>query len=212
MFKWLGSRVFWGLLLILAGVLFMLQTLNVLPGEDIFWALVLGGLGVAFLSILITNRSHWWVLIPGTILLFLGIATLAGRLWPAVVDDVWRNVIILGGIGLSFWLVYIFNTKNWWSIIPAGVLTTLAIVVGLRTETVLSGGVFFLGLGCTFLLVALLPNPVGRMWWAYIPGGILVVLGILTLVTTADVINYIWPAALILVGLFLILRTFAKRK
>jgi len=106
--------------------------------------------------------------------------------------------------------VYATNRENWWAIIPAGVMVTLAVVSFLDQffagfET---GGIFFLGLGLTFGLVAILPGPRGEMRWAFIPAGVLFLIGLVLLAALTSLVNYIWPVALILVGLYFIFRTF----
>ena len=64
-----------------------------------------------------------------------------------------------------------------------------------------TGGFFFLGLGLTFLLVAVL----AAMQWACIPGVILLLMGAALGYTSMNgALNYVWPAALILMGLLLI--------
>jgi hypothetical protein len=93
----------------------------------------------------------------------------------------WGGSILLGGIALSFLLIYLVNRENWWAIIPGGVLLTLALIISLGSflggfEV---GGLFFLGIGLTFALVAVIPNPQGSMAWAWIPAGILTVMGLL---------------------------------
>jgi hypothetical protein len=70
-----------------------------------------------------------------------------------------------------------------------------------------TSGFFFLGLGLTFLLVAVLAS----MSWAYIPGVILLVMGSLLGTSLAGSLNYVWPAALILAGLVLIYQ-FVRRR
>jgi hypothetical protein len=123
------------------------------------------------------------------------------------------GVIMLGAIGLAFLLVYLVNRDNWWAIIPAGVMGTLAVISGLSQvltgfET---GGIFFLGLGLTFALVAILPTPEGQMRWAFIPAGILFMIGLLLTAATSSLSGIIWPLALILFGLFFVWRAFVAR-
>jgi hypothetical protein len=102
----------------------------------------------------------------------------------------------------------------WWAIIPAGVLISLATMVGLDayipgTDT---SGIFLIGLGLTFALVALLPNPQGHMWWAWIPAGALVLIGLILTATAGKMFIYVWPLALILGGGILIYFTLRPRK
>ena len=110
---------------------------------------------------------------------------------------------MLGGIGLSFLLIYLLDHNNWWAIIPFGVLETLAVVAGLGSVIpgVATGGIFFLGLGLTFALVAILPSLHGSMWWAWIPAGVLTGMGLLFVVISGQTIGFVLPAALILVGI-----------
>jgi hypothetical protein len=74
------------------------------------------------------------------------------------------------------------------------------------------GGMLLLGFGLTFAIVAVTPTAEGRMVWAWIPAGILSILGLLILAATESLIGYIWPVVLILVGLVLIYRTFIYRR
>ena len=95
----------------------------------------------------------------------------------------WGGTLFLGAIGLSFLTIYVLEHARWWAIIPGGVLITLAAVAGLdRSADVQAGGLFFLGLGGTFILVALAPNPHGQMRWAFFPAAVLLILGLLLFV------------------------------
>jgi hypothetical protein len=206
--KWLESRILWGSLLILGGVLFLLQNLGYLQLGNLFWVIVLGLGGLFFLGFFIQNRANWWALIPGCTLLSITALFLMDQ-FVAGFNDSWGGSIVLGGIGLSFFLIYLVERANWWALIPGGVLFTLAATVGLEQffpglETV---GIFFLGMGLTFGLVATLPNPQGEMRWAWIPAGILLVMGFIFMATAGELLKYLWPAALILGGLFLLVRS-----
>jgi hypothetical protein len=190
-----------------------LDTFGIFKGGALFWTVVSGIVGLLFLSRYITNHEHWWALIPGII--FLAIAATIGlsSFLPGFNDTNLGGTIILGGIALSFLLVYLAERGNWWAIIPAGVMATIAIVAVLdaNTSTTATGGIFFLGLGITFVLVAVLPTSVGQMRWAWIPAGILGLMGILILIAAENLINYIWPSVIILAGIWLIIRSIKRR-
>lgn len=210
--KWLESRVLWGSLLILGGVLFLLQNLGVLVMGNIFWVIVLGLGSLFFLSLFFQNRANWWALIPGFTLLSITALVFLEQIVPGW-NQSWGGSIVLGGIGLSFFLIYLVERANWWALIPGGVLLTLAATVGLEQffpgmETV---GIFFLGMGLTFALVATLPNSQGEMRWAWIPAGILTFMGVIFMAAAGELLMYIWPAALILAGVFLLLRSLHGR-
>jgi hypothetical protein len=213
MMKLLSSRLFWGLVLVVGGVLLLLDTFGIFKGGALFWTIVSGVAGVLFLSLYISNHDNWWALIPGII--FFAVATTIGldSFLPGFSDTNLGGTIILGGIALSFLLVYLAERGNWWAIIPAGVMTTIALVAVLDTNTssLASGGIFFLGLGITFALVAILPTSIGKMRWAWIPAGILGLMGVLILIAAEDLINYIWPSALILAGIVLVARSINRK-
>ncbi|PWB50907.1 MAG: hypothetical protein C3F13_15490 [Anaerolineales bacterium] len=209
--KILTSPIFWGVLLILGGVLFLLDTFNIISIDDLLWLIITAVAGVLFVAVYLFNHDHWWALIPGIILLAL--ATLIGltTYLPGFSDSNLEPLVIFGGIALSFLLVYLADRMNWWAIIPMGIMATLGSVAVLSNQTrIPTSGIFFLGLGLTFVLVAILPNKVGSMKWAWIPGGILGVFGLVLLVAQEDLLNYIWPLALIICGLQLIIRSFRR--
>ncbi len=213
--KILRSPVTWGLMLILGGGALLADTLFGLELGGIFWgvAALLGAL-IFLAEYLGKGRSAWWTLIPGVTLLGLAGAALSGALLPQY-DDWLGGVVFLGAIALAFLLVYLADRAQWWAIIPFGVMMTLAVVSvvdegPLRMGRIDSGSIFFIGLGLTFLLVAILPTKVGKMTWAYIPGAILLVMGLFVLAARTDLLVIVGPAALIVVGLALVVRAFWK--
>ena len=203
--KRFDPRILVGTLLILAGGLGFLQAFGYLEdASDVFWGLVFLTGGAVFLFLFASSFASggWWAAFPGFVLTGLGVLILL----PDALDAI-GGAIFLGAIGLSFWAVYLTGRERWWAIIPGGVLFTLAIVSALP-EVLFggadSGGVFFLGLAFTFLLVALLAN----MRWAYWPAGALAVFGVfLFFQSQIDLFSYIAAGALILAGAFIILRT-----
>ena len=210
--KILESRIFWGGLLVLAGVLFLLQNLGLFRIGELFWVVLLALGALFFLSIFLQNKANWWALIPGLTLISVGIIVLINWISPDR-GERWSGSIILAGIGLSFALIYLVARQNWWAIIPAGVLFTLAVIAGLEEffPALGTAGLFFLGLGLTFALVALLPNPQGDLRWAWIPGGILLLVGAIFLVAGGNLLVYVWPVILILAGGMFIVRALRTR-
>jgi hypothetical protein len=211
--KVLGSRIFWGGLLILAGVLFLLDNLGLLTIGDLIWAILLGLGGIAFLTVFLTYRQNWWALIPGCTLVGVSITLFLDFFLPQV-GSVTSGLIILGSIGLAFLIIYLLNWENWWALIPAGVLFTLAVVSVLDElyPQMDTGSVFFVGLGLTFAALAILPNPIGQMRWAFIPAVILIVIGIVIAAVQFPVLSVVFALALILVGVFFLLRAFRWRR
>ena len=203
MFKRIDPAIFGGLVLILVGALYLLQTMGVLQDVgDVFWGVIFLAAGALFLFAYFTGS--WWAVIPGCVLAAIGVLILL----PDSLEE-FGGAVFLGGIALAFWVVYFSSMhERWWAIIPAGVLTTLAVVTFLPDMVggVATGSFFFFGLAVTFLLVALL----AKMSWAYYPALALVIVGLLVLLALGDIANYIWAAALILGGGYLMYRSFRR--
>jgi hypothetical protein len=142
----------WGPLFLLGGAAFFLilwlsdrsDWWPVIPGGVMFaWGVstLLGNLGVAgwfvaligmagsalpFLYIFARNRrSNWWALIPGGIMLLVGLATALGEL----LGGDWVATFVLWGIALAFALVFAADRRNWWALIPAGVMALIGFSV-----------------------------------------------------------------------------------
>jgi hypothetical protein len=202
--KRLDPRIVIGTLLILAGGLGFLEAFGILrDASDVFWGIIFLLGGGAFLMLFAGgfNSGQWWAIIPGLVLAGIGVLILL----PDWLDDL-GGAVFLGAIGLSFWLVYLSGRDRWWAIIPGGVLFTLAVVSALPSnfEGVDSGGVFFLGLALTFLMVAILAG----MRWAYWPAGVLGVFGgFLFFQSQIYLFSYLAAVALIAVGGFIIWRS-----
>jgi hypothetical protein len=192
-----------GLVLILAGGLFVLQTRGILDNVgDVFWGTFFLAAGALFLFTYFTGS--WWGVIPGCVLAGIGVLILL----PESLE-MFGGAVFLGSIGLAFWLVYFTaRVERWWALIPAGVLSTLAVVSFLPDMVggVATGGIFFLGLALTFLLVALLAH----MRWAYYPAAALGGIGLLASLSAGDITNYVWALVLIIAGGYLIYRNFRR--
>lgn len=201
-------RMLWGVLLILAGILFLAQNFEIIPSAwGIIWGIFFGLAGAAFLYAYTTDHSQWWALIPGMALVGLMLLVFGDSLFPKMTNYLGGS-IFLGAIAFSFWAIYLVNREMWWAVIPAGALTTLALVAGIDPFVRDSGWIFLVGLGLTFAIVGILPAPTGRMTWAFIPAGILLVLGLFTSAALMNYLDYAWPIALILLGGYFIFRTF----
>ena len=201
-------RLILGGLLVLGGLLSLLDAMGVITnGSGIFWGLIFAAGGLFFLYMLINQRENWWVAFPAFILLGLAVASLLPDSW-----EPYDSLVFFAGISLAFWWVYFTGTERWWAIIPAGVLLTLGVVSTLGDVSGMeTGGLFFLGLGLTFLLVAILPGEKSRRSWAFIPGVILVLFGALLGTPYRGITTYLWPAVLIILGGYFVLRFFTNR-
>jgi uncharacterized membrane protein HdeD (DUF308 family) len=195
-----------GGLLVVVGLLALVDTLTVIPFTGIMWGIIFGLAGLSFIVYLLGNHKAWWAVIPGMVLLALGIVILVDTIFPGQGDRI-TGFIFLGGIGAAFWMVYLMNRNFWWAIIPGGVMGTLALTVLVDEFTRVDGGFIFLfGLGITFALIAILPGLKGNRQWPLIPAGILIIISFLTLFSSLNWMSYFWAVILIVAGLFLIVR------
>lgn len=198
-------RLVLGVLLIAAGGLFLLQNLGIIPeAASLFWSIAFFVGGVGFLYVLYTDRSQWWAVIPGfTLIGVSGVIALSelgfGNAGAA---------FILAMIGFSFWIIFSLNREYWWAIIPGGVLSSVALLVLVEPLLTDEGpvGLMFLGFAGTFLAVRFLADTTAEMRWAYIPAAIFGVMGVLFLVAAISLFEYVFPAAILLAGLYLVWR------
>jgi len=200
-------RLWIGGLLIFLGALTLLDNLNIISNiSDIFWGVIWGLIGLFFLFQLITNRSSWWAAFPAFTLLGLS----ASQLLPQALQS-FSGLAFLGGISLAFWWVYFSDTGRWWAIIPGGVMLTLGVIsVFDEVSGTDNGGMLFLGLGLTFILVAVLPGGRSRSW-ALIPGAVLLVFGAFLGTPFAGLTAYLWPVILIALGGYFVVRFFRSQ-
>lgn len=212
-FDW---RILWGILLVLGGIVFLMDSFNLINLAFFFnrlapllWVFIFAVPGAGFLLYFLSSRSDWWAAIPGFTL--LGLSFLIGyeTIFPRAAGDL-GAAVFLGSIGLSFLAIYITTgTEQWWALIPAGSLFSIALTViadSIFREGDLPGGVFMLGMGATFGAVYLLPTSEGRQHWAIYPAGVMLVIGFFIMVSAAQFLGYIWPLALIGLGAYLIYR------
>jgi hypothetical protein len=201
--KRLDFRILAGAALILGGILMLLDRSGVLVGiSNIFWALILAAGAAFFLFWFFTDRSRWWAAIPGF--------TLAGMASSTILPDRLGldGLTFLGGIGVGFWMIYFFSRERWWAILPGGVLLTLGVtsMLGEAFGAANSGGVFFVGLGLTFVLVGLL----AKMRWAFIPAAVLLLLGFFIGTPFEGIMEYVWIGILLVAGAAMVVSAIRK--
>lgn len=202
--KRIDFRILLGILLILGSILGFLELQGILSNASgIFWGIVFGAAALVFLYIFFTSRINWWAAIPGFTLAGLAVAKfLPGSLGL-------DGLAFLGGIGAGFWAVYFSSRDRWWAIIPGGILVTLGVVSMLSEQFgwIETGGILLMGLGLTFLAVAVLAT----MRWAYIPAVVLLLVGLLIDTQYSSAIQYAWIAVLLLAGGIMIFQALRKK-
>jgi len=200
------ARNWWAL--IPAGVMLFLSLIVVMStsvrGEWIS-ALFLFAIALVFFFVYINNRARQWALLVTYIMFVLSIA-------PAMASfggdtAAYYGSIILFAVAVAFFVVYFRSENNWWAIIPAGVMTTLAVLAGaaiagwINDETSGAYSFAFLmgGLAATFAIVWLKSTKP----WAKTVTIVLAIMAVASLFFVSYYEIY-WPVVLILGGAYLL--------
>ena len=110
-------------LLAVAGLVTLI-TLEVLQ-DPLIATYVLLAIALPFLVALLADRTRWGLLIPAYVLIVVGVMVPLSEL--NVLDDNLTAAFILIAVAIPFFVVFLRNTKNWWALIPGGILA----IVGL---------------------------------------------------------------------------------
>ncbi len=211
-FNW---RVPFGIVLVVLGVLAFLQSFNLINFEGGIWLLLFGAIfgvaGASFVYALVADRNAWWAAIPGVTLIGLGVMMVLLSFGGTFLDN-FAPALFLASIAGSFWLVYFMKRAFWWAIIPAGVMTTIAVIVLLPDQGNLVPAVLFLGMAATFAVLGFVNINGRRLSWPWIPAGILALMGIIFGITSTGVTAIVWAVLLILAGAFLVARPYLLKK
>jgi hypothetical protein len=150
-----------GPVLIGVGILVLIFNSNLLGAlPSLIWLSLLFAVGVALWMV---GALPHWVRITGVAALYVFAMATSGDL---------AGVAALGFPALAFGVVYLVRPqRNWWAIIPGGVLASLALLVLFEGIFPRWGGeaVMFLGFAATFTTLYLLPTQRGGQRWALYP-------------------------------------------
>ncbi|MEE9512956.1 MAG: hypothetical protein V3V46_02670 [Anaerolineales bacterium] len=190
-----------------AGLLALVE-LNVLDGEFLA-AYVLSAIALPFLVVYLQNRAQWWSLIPAYVLLAVAAMILLGE--TVLLPATFEATFVLTAIALPFLVVYLRNRAQWWPLIPAYVLLSIAVMIPLDELGVLND--FLVPAYVMFVIaipffVVYFRNP--KQWWPLIPGGIMAAIGLSFLL--AEAFQYVFPALVILVGFWVLIRSFTRKE
>ena len=202
------SGLVWGGLLIVFGVLALLETVTNLNAW--VWVAVLTTGGLVGFSVYAMDRTEKWLLIISYAM--LAVAGLLTFLTLGVLVDSYVATYVLLAIAFPFLVAFLLNRTNWGLLIPFYVLLVIGIMVpllelGVLNDTLIATYVL-LAIALPFFIVYIRNT---KNWWALIPGGILAVIGIAFLIAETAV-EYIFPAALIVGGILIVVRQFTKKE
>src|SRR3972149_2523731 len=106
--KRFNANLLWGVLLIAAGVLFLLQNMGYLKNFSAsIWFVVFLAAGIGFLLVFTTNRAHWWALIPGGTMITLAVVTIADA------RAIESGGIFFLGLAVTFALIFLATRMRW---------------------------------------------------------------------------------------------------
>jgi hypothetical protein len=213
---WWALIPFWVLFVIILIVVFA-ESIN----GNFIAALVLYSIGLPFLVVYLVNRSHRWALIPAAVLTIIGTIPLLAGLVESIpaFRGINPGLVPMVLFALPFYVVYFRWQSQWWALIPAGIFTSIALVVALTPlfpenayaeQNPILSGVLLLGFGLTFGLLWL-RRAVQPTDWAKYPAAGLLAAGILAAVLGETFLTW-WPLALVLVGLVLIGASLVRSK
>jgi hypothetical protein len=208
----------WALFLLGAGIFLLLKNLGVFrQWGEVVWGGLFAVVGLAFIIWFIVDRERYWRAIAGFTLLGIG-AMILLRDGAKVNLGTWSGALVLFGVALGFWAVLLAHADNWWAVIPAGVLTVVGLLVGLGADLgdPVWLGALLVGLGLVFLLLYLVRFGQHDTRWAGVPAASLLLVGLVTwagtLAGSPEAVKKFWPAALIVVGLVLLVLFLLTRR
>jgi len=191
----------------IAGLLALVE-LNVLR-DQFLPTYVLCTIAIPFIVVYTRDRAQWWALIPAYVLLAVAAMILLSE--TGLLSDAFQGTFVLTAIALPFLLIYLQDRAKWWALIPAYVLLSIGIMLlleefGILNDFLIPAYVMFV-IAIPFFVVYI-RNP--QQWWPLIPGGILGAIGLSFLMVEA--FQYVFPAVVILVGLWILIRSFTRKE
>jgi hypothetical protein len=204
----------WWALIPGAVMLFLAMTTLLVDNVGGEWvgSLLLFLIGLSFLVVYLNNRTRLWALLVAYI---MGVLSLAPAMASGGGDTAaYFGSVFLFAVALPFFVIYFRSPEYWWAIIPAGVMTVLAVITWAAIAGwIRSGnqggyvGAFLMGgLAATFAVVWLRH----AQDWARV---VTIVLAALSVASIFFVSYYemFWPVALILGGAYLLYTTMRPR-
>lgn len=210
-----ASGLWWGGLLVVGGALWLADATDVFNISPLVVAIFFALAGIGFAVDFARDSDSWWAAIPAGTL--LGLGALIAFVESTTAPDEWGASMLLAGSGLGFLAVYLRLRDHWWALIPAGGLVSVAIIVASvpiveRGEGI--AAVVLVIMAAILVALALVPIRGRRMWWPLVPAGILGVVAAFLALDAAQALepyNWVSPAVLLVIGLFVVFRTLSGR-
>lgn len=143
-----------GLVLIVLGVLFLLSNFGAFDLDwETLWTWVIILLGAIFWIGFLLDRSKDGLIMPGTILLVVGIVfNVSARSDWGMMEDLWPFFILAPALG--FYLMYLLGKRDRGVLVPAIILTIIGLVFLMGTSSILRwlGPLIMIGIGALILV------------------------------------------------------------
>ena len=145
-------------------------------------------------------KGNLWRVLAGLLIILVGILLLVQQLGKIDLSgDFWGIAFMLGG-GVIFLTLWLSERAQWWSLIPGGILASWGVAallgkLGLSATLVSLVGMF--GSAAGFLAIYWMDRK--ENWWALIPAGVFVLVGIASVIGTA--VGEDWTGSLVLWGI-----------
>jgi hypothetical protein len=171
----------WGLILIVAGGLFMARNLGYeVDLTPVFWMGVCAVLSaLSFIRYFADDRKQWGRLMPAC--QFAAIAVIIGLSEAGVQGSIIATPLFIG-FAIPFVVAFVTDReKNYWAVIPAAVFSalTLTALIGDRAAGQFFGALVVFAVATPFFFIYFTQE---KQWWALIPAGILSSVGLTALV------------------------------
>jgi len=197
----------WGGILIVAGVLLLVETVTDLSAW--IWIILLAAGGLGAFALYLSDRTDWSMLLTAYVL--WAITLLIVLVTLNILRDEAVAFYVLLAVALPFLAVFYRDRTLWWALIPAYVLSVIAVMIGLIglgvLDDLLVPAYIMFAIAIPFFVVYARDR---KLWWALIPGGVLAVVGLSFLVAEAA-FEYVGALVLILIGLGMLLRAFTRK-
>jgi hypothetical protein len=210
-----SSGLWWGGLLVAGGALWLVDATDYISISPFVAATFFALAGIGFAIDFSRDPGSWWAAIPAGALLGLGalITFVEGTTAP----DEWGASLLLAGSGLGFAGAYVRVREHWWALIPAGLLVSVAIIVASVPIVERGEGIAVVVLGimaAILVVLAFVPIRGRRLFWPLVPAAMLGLVAVFLAqdsVETLEQFNWVSPAVLLVIGLFIVFRALANR-
>ena len=145
-------------------------------------------------------KGNLWRVLAGLLIILVGILLLVQQLGKIDLSgDFWGIAFMLGG-GVIFLTLWLSERAQWWPLIPGGILASWGVAallgkLGLSATLVSLVGMF--GSAAGFLAIYWMDRK--ENWWALIPAGVFVLVGIASVIGTA--VGEDWTGSFVLWGI-----------